>query len=141
MKSRSLDESSVDLRRQLEAVEQEAQVLRDKVEDLDRQNEKLIKDNRRLQLLAGRKVSAGIKVSTEVKVKTKVKVNAGSRSVLVSRSAQNVKVSAEFNISTGAKVMDSIQFKVKQMIQGQKELRNDNAELKVKLMDGQRSIY
>ena len=56
MKSRSLDESTIDLRRQLEAVEQEAQVLKDKVEDLDRQNDKLIKDNRRLQLMAGRKV-------------------------------------------------------------------------------------
>ena len=55
-KSRSLDESAIYLRRQLEAVEQEAQVLKDKVEDLDRQNEKLIKENRRLQLLAGRKV-------------------------------------------------------------------------------------
>ena len=58
VKSRSLDESTIDLRRQLEAVEQEAQVLKDKVEDLDRQNDKLIKDNRRLQLMAGRKVSA-----------------------------------------------------------------------------------
>ena len=56
MKSRSLDESTIDLRRQLGAVEQEAQVLKDKVEDLDRQNDKLIKDNRRLQLMAGRKV-------------------------------------------------------------------------------------
>ena len=56
MKSRSLDESTIDLKRQLEAVEQEAQVLKDKVEDLDRQNDKLIKDNRRLQLMAGRKV-------------------------------------------------------------------------------------
>ncbi len=55
-KSRSLDDSTIDLRRQLEAVEQEAQVLKDKVEALDRQNEQLIRDNRRMQLLVGRKV-------------------------------------------------------------------------------------
>ncbi len=55
-KSRSLDDATIDLRRQLEAVEQEAQVLKDKVEQLDRDNDKLIRENRRLQLLAGRKV-------------------------------------------------------------------------------------
>ena len=59
-KSRSLDEQSVDLRRQLDVVQQEVGVLKDKLEELERQNENLIKENRRLQLLAGRKVGSEI---------------------------------------------------------------------------------
>lgn len=56
VRSRSLDsDSQVDLKRQLQLVEQEATMLRQKTIDLDNENEKLMTENKRLQLRISRK--------------------------------------------------------------------------------------
>ncbi|XP_045494055.1 early endosome antigen 1 isoform X2 [Colias croceus] len=57
MKSKSLDgdQQNVDLKRQLQVIEQEASVLRTKTQSLEADNEKLQAENKRLQLLKGAK--------------------------------------------------------------------------------------
>ncbi|XP_074657252.1 uncharacterized protein LOC141910412 [Tubulanus polymorphus] len=56
-KSRSLDsDTSVDIKRQLDLVTQEAQILKDKLRYLEDENEKLISDNNKLLLIAKRRV-------------------------------------------------------------------------------------
>ncbi|CAK1544634.1 unnamed protein product [Leptosia nina] len=57
IKSKSLDgdQQNVDLKRQLQVIEQEANVLRTKTQNLEVDNEKLQAENKRLQLLKGTK--------------------------------------------------------------------------------------
>ncbi|XP_038208413.1 myosin-9 isoform X3 [Zerene cesonia] len=57
IKSKSLDgdQQNVDLKRQLQVIEQEASVLRTKTQSLEADNEKLQAENKRLQLLKGAK--------------------------------------------------------------------------------------
>lgn len=50
-----LDQQTIDLKRQLQVIEQEAAVLRNKVQSLEGENEKLATENKKLQLLRGTK--------------------------------------------------------------------------------------
>ncbi|XP_054157646.1 kinesin-related protein 4-like [Oppia nitens] len=60
IRSRSLDsEQQVDLKRQLQLVEQEASILRQKLMSLENENDKLINDNKRYQLRLSRKPPPG----------------------------------------------------------------------------------
>merc|ERR1712226_1145109 len=46
VRSRSLDGETLDLRKQLQLIEQEASILRNQVTDLEEQNDKLTNDNK-----------------------------------------------------------------------------------------------
>ncbi|XP_074603575.1 uncharacterized protein LOC141857068 [Brevipalpus obovatus] len=60
VRSRSLEgESTVDLKRQLQLVEQEANILRQKIMSLEAENEKITSENRRLQLRVCRRPPPG----------------------------------------------------------------------------------
>lgn len=60
VRSRSLDsELQVDLKRQLQLVEQEANILRQKAQDLETENDKLMAENKRCQLRLSRKPPPG----------------------------------------------------------------------------------
>lgn len=60
VRTRSLDsEQQVDLKRQLQLVEQEAQILRQKIIALESENEKLSQENKRFQLRLSRKPPPG----------------------------------------------------------------------------------
>ncbi|XP_067141899.1 putative leucine-rich repeat-containing protein DDB_G0290503 isoform X2 [Centruroides vittatus] len=76
VRSRSLDsDSQVDLKRQLQLIEQEAAMLRQKTTDLDNENEKLMTENKRLQLRISRKPpldSAGELQVENLELKTKI---------------------------------------------------------------------
>lgn len=50
-----MDQQTIDLKRQLQVIEQEAVVLRSKVQSLESENEKLVTENKKLQLLRGTK--------------------------------------------------------------------------------------
>lgn len=50
-----LDQQTLDLKRQLQVIEQEASILRNKIQSLEAENEKLISENKKLQLLRGAK--------------------------------------------------------------------------------------
>lgn len=52
-----MDQQTIDLKRQLQVIEQEAVVLRSKVQSLESENEKLTTESKRLQLLRGTKKS------------------------------------------------------------------------------------
>lgn len=52
-----MDQQTIDLKRQLQVIEQEAVVLRSKVQSLESENEKLVMENKKLQLLKGVKKS------------------------------------------------------------------------------------
>lgn len=52
-----LDQQTIDLKRQLQVIEQEAVVLRSKVQSLENENEKLATENKRLSLLRGTRKS------------------------------------------------------------------------------------
>ncbi|XP_017771201.1 PREDICTED: myosin-2 heavy chain isoform X2 [Nicrophorus vespilloides] len=54
-KSQDIDQQTIDLKRQLQVIEQEASVFRNKAQTLEVENEKLIADNKRLELLRGTK--------------------------------------------------------------------------------------
>lgn len=54
-RSLDLDQQTLDLRRQLQVIDQEASVLRNKVQSLETENEKVIAENKRLSLLRGTK--------------------------------------------------------------------------------------
>lgn len=49
------DQQNLDLKRQIQVMEQEAAILRNKVQTLETENEKLIVENKKLQLLRGTK--------------------------------------------------------------------------------------
>lgn len=51
-------EYHLDLRRQLETVQQEARVLQEKLGEMERANEQLVTENKKLQILSGR-ISTG----------------------------------------------------------------------------------
>lgn len=51
--------SQVDLKRQLQLVEQEANILRQKAQDLETENDKLMAENKRCQLRLSRKPPPG----------------------------------------------------------------------------------
>lgn len=53
------DQKSLDLKRQLQVVEQEATVLRTKITGLEAENEKLSAEKKKLELLRGTKKAAG----------------------------------------------------------------------------------
>ncbi|GJQ68808.1 hypothetical protein Trydic_g5068 [Trypoxylus dichotomus] len=55
IKSVDLDQHTLDLKRQLEVIEQEASVLRTRVQNYENENEKLLQENKRLQLTRGSK--------------------------------------------------------------------------------------
>ncbi|KRT81003.1 hypothetical protein AMK59_5640 [Oryctes borbonicus] len=55
IKSIDLDQHTLDLKRQLEVIEQEASVLRTRVQNYENENEKLLQENKRLQLIRGTK--------------------------------------------------------------------------------------
>ncbi|CAG2167381.1 unnamed protein product [Oppiella nova] len=60
IRSRSLDsEQQVDLKRQLQLVEQEASILRQKLISIENENDKLVNDNKRFQLRLSRKPPPG----------------------------------------------------------------------------------
>lgn len=62
------DQQTLDLRRQLQVVEQEAVVLRTKIQTLETENEKLLSENKHLDLLkATRKLSSGKSSENETK--------------------------------------------------------------------------
>lgn len=52
-----MDQQTLDLRRQLQVIDQEASVLRNKVQSLETENEKLTAENKRLSLLKNTKTS------------------------------------------------------------------------------------
>lgn len=52
-----MDQQTIDLKRQLQVIEQEAIVLRSKVQSMESENEKLTSENKKLQLLKGAKKS------------------------------------------------------------------------------------
>ncbi|XP_053961519.1 myosin-9 isoform X5 [Anastrepha ludens] len=66
-------DANIDTKRQLKLVEQEASVLRTKITTLESENEKLLKDNKRMQLQALRKTSSLEKNGTNSEELTKLK--------------------------------------------------------------------
>ncbi|XP_036321036.1 myosin-7B isoform X1 [Rhagoletis pomonella] len=66
-------DANIDAKRQLKLVEQEASVLRSKITTLESENEKLLKDNKRMQLQALRKSSSLDKNGTNGEELTKLK--------------------------------------------------------------------
>uniref|UniRef100_A0A0A1WN95 Myosin-11 n=1 Tax=Zeugodacus cucurbitae TaxID=28588 RepID=A0A0A1WN95_ZEUCU len=66
-------DANVDAKRQLKLVEQEAAVLRTKISTLESENEKLLKDNKRMQLQALRKSTSQDKNGTNGEELTKLK--------------------------------------------------------------------
>ena len=53
------DQQTVDLKRQLQVVETEANILRTKTQDLEIENEKLLSENKKLSLITASKTRAG----------------------------------------------------------------------------------
>ncbi|XP_054742028.1 myosin-11 isoform X4 [Anastrepha obliqua] len=66
-------DTNIDTKRQLKLVEQEASVLRTKITTLESENEKLLKDNKRMQLQALRKTTSLEKNGTNSEELTKLK--------------------------------------------------------------------
>lgn len=50
-----LDQQTLDLKRQLQVIEQETSIFRSKIQSLETENEKLLSENKKLQLVKGTK--------------------------------------------------------------------------------------
>lgn len=118
-RSRSLDsDTQLDLKRQLQLVEQEATILRQKTLDLENENDKLATENRKLQIRADRK---GLPTSNEklamenIDLKSKVATLEKKLAALMSDSGSVVipGVVKEYPVSTDKQTTDETNSRVK----------------------------
>lgn len=85
-------EYHIDLRKQLETIQQEAEVLNSKIVSIEAENERLYNENRKLEMSSGKKGMAGKGTLPFVKTDDAAMQNIDLKDKLKSLESQNTKV-------------------------------------------------